>query len=93
MTGDFIGESFLLPNQTTGLTRSPAINASVQCTDYSEEFDYSSGESSTMVSLPLDDRIEYLYTGCCWIPLLPPDSESNWSLKLIVNTKQRADGR
>ena len=45
-----------------------------------------------MVSLPLNARIEYFYQGCCWIPLLPPDAESRWSLKFVVNTKERADG-
>ena len=74
-------------------SRVPPISATVRCTDFNEEFDYSSGENSTTVSLPLNKRIEYLYASCCWIPLLPPDSESNWSLKLIINTQRRSNGK
>lgn len=54
----------------------PAISATVQCTDFDEQFDYSSGEISTSITVPMNKRIEYLYQGCCWITLLPPDQGS-----------------
>lgn len=90
-SGDIIGEGVLIPNpnQTSYSSQIPWINTTVQCTDYNEEFDYSSGERSTSVSLPINEIIEYIYQGCCWITLLPPDSGSNWSLKLTINTKKR----
>lgn len=69
-----------------------SINGQVKCTDFSREFDYSSGESSTTISLPTNSRIEYRYQGCCWISLLSPDAESDWSLPLLINTHRRADG-
>lgn len=69
-----------------------AISALVRCTDYDAEFDYSTGEYSTTVIVPFNKQIEYYYQGCCWIPLLPPDAASNWSLKFVVNTKRRLDG-
>ena len=71
----------------------PSINAQVKCTDFSAEFDYSSGETAVTVVLPANARIEYRYYGCCWIPLLMPDSESDWSLPLVINTYRRPDGR
>jgi hypothetical protein len=80
------------PNNTVQSWMTPFINAEVRCTDYNEEFDYSSGENSTTVLLPLNKQIEYFYQGCCWISLLPPDLGSNWSLKLIINTNRRLDG-
>jgi len=93
-TGDIIGGGILDINQTRNNYSSmiPSINTAVRCTDYNEEFDYSSGETSTTVLLPLNKKIEYFYQGCCWIPLLPPDLESDWSLKFIINTNRRSDG-
>jgi hypothetical protein len=93
-TGDIIGEGIIEidPTRSNYSSIIPAINATVQCTDYNEEFDYSSGETSTTVLLPLNKKIEYFYRGCCWIPLLPLDSESDWSLKFIINTNRRFDG-
>jgi hypothetical protein len=89
-----IGEGILTSNPNNSLYSSitPSIDARVRCTDYNEEFDYSSGETSTMVLLPANSRIEYLYFGCCWIALLPPDIASSWSLRLVVNTYRRLDG-
>lgn len=57
------------------------IEAMVQCTDFSEDFDYSSGEISTPVTLPVTKWIEYFYEGCCWINLLPPDTENRNTTK------------
>ncbi|CAF2662529.1 unnamed protein product [Rotaria sp. Silwood2] len=93
-SGNLIGEGMLVwkSNQNMLSPTVPSINNQVRCTDYNEEFDYSSGENSTTVLLPLNSRIEYLYEGCCWITLLPPDSESGWALKLVVNTNRRLDG-
>jgi hypothetical protein len=95
ISGNMIGEGTLVknPNDTSiASLRVPSINALVRCTDFDAHFDYSSGESTTNVLLPINKRIEYIYSSCCWIPLLPPDSESNWSLKLVVNTYPRPDG-
>ena len=89
-SADTIGEGILTSNSY--LSTIPSISAMVQCTDYNEEFDYSSGESSTTVLLPINKQINYVFQGCCWITLLPPDTGSEWSLKLLVNTKQRSDG-
>jgi hypothetical protein len=96
--GDIIGEGILTNtlnstiNSTLNSSRIPLIDNRVRCTDYSEQFDYSSGESSTTVSLPVNSKINYFYAGCCWIPLLSPDTESDWNLKFIINTNRRADG-
>ncbi|CAF3417555.1 unnamed protein product [Rotaria sp. Silwood1] len=94
-SGNLIGSGTLVSssNQSMSSVTIPSIDTSVRCTDYNEEFDYSSGENSADVLLPINSRIEYLYQGCCWITLLSPDSESDWSLKLIVNTYRRPDGR
>ncbi len=95
ISGNMIGTGTLVKNRNATSIASltvPSINARVRCTDFDAHFDYSSGESTTSVSLPINKRIEYIYGGCCWIPLLPPDSESNWSLKLVVNTYPRPDG-
>ncbi|CAF4597207.1 unnamed protein product, partial [Rotaria sp. Silwood2] len=51
------------------------LPAMVRCTDFNEQFDYSSGEISASVTLPMNKVIEYAYQGCCWIPLLPPDTD------------------
>ncbi len=93
-SGDILGGDILIhnPNSSRYSLEIPSIDTSVRCTDYNEEFDYSSGESSTTVLLPINQRIEYFYAGCCWITLLPPDSESDWSLKFIINTNRRSDG-
>jgi hypothetical protein len=93
-SGNIIGEGVLTdnPNGTYYSSTIPQIDTMVRCTDYSEQFDYSSGESSTTVLLPANKQIVYFYTGCCWIPLLSPDSAFDWSLKFIINTNRRADG-
>ena len=67
-----IGEGQLVSHSIGGHN----ISALVQCTDFSEKFDYSSGEDSTLVTLPINRWIEYFYKGCCWIPLLPPDTDN-----------------
>jgi hypothetical protein len=95
ISGNIIGEGTLDKNPSATSIASltvPSINATVRCTDFDAHFDYSSGESTTNVLLPINKRIEYIYAGCCWITLLPPDSESSWSLKLVVNTYPRPDG-
>jgi hypothetical protein len=89
-SGNIIGDGMLSNNDTSSMI--PFIDARVRCTDYNEEFDYSSGENSTTVLLPLNKIIQYFYQGCCWIPLLPPDSASSWSLKFVINTNRRLDG-
>ena len=93
-TGNIIGEGALVinPNSSSNSLRLASINATVRCTDYNVQFDYSSGESSTTLSLPTSKQIEYLYAGCCWIPLLSPDAASNWNLRFLINTNRRADG-
>jgi hypothetical protein len=93
-SGNIIGEGLLVYNLNSSRNplRLASINATVRCTDYNAQFDYSSGESSTTVSLPVSKQIEYLYAGCCWIPLLSPDAASNWNLKFVINTNRRADG-
>ena len=94
VSGNVIGENVLaaVVNAQNKLRAYPAINASVRCTDYSAEFQYSTGESSITAVLPVNDKIEYIYTSCCWIPLLPPDSASTWSLRFLINTHKRSDG-
>ncbi|CAF3431832.1 unnamed protein product [Rotaria sp. Silwood2] len=93
-SGDIIGSGALqiYGYRNSSISKIPSIDARVRCTDYSEEFNYSTGENSTNIDLPINNRIEYVYSSCCWITLLPPDSGSNWSLKLVINTKQRLDG-
>jgi hypothetical protein len=94
-SGDFIGENFLIGSRKNQLLSMPIplVNASVQCTDFNAEFDYSSGETSTTVLLPVNDRIQYTYSSCCWIPLLVSDAHSDWSLKIVIDTNRRLDGK
>lgn len=86
-----IGEGELV----SSLTKGKNIKAMVECTDFNEQFDYSSGEISTAITLPQNKIIEYFYQGCCWIELLPPDTDQSldWSLKLVINTNRRRDGQ
>jgi hypothetical protein len=91
-SADIIGEDILIDKgSSSSLIRS--ISAKVRCTDYNEEYDYSSGESSTSILLPINRLIEYVYSSCCWIPLLLPDKGLDWSLKLVINTNRRLDGK
>lgn len=85
-------EMYAMNGSISGAYFNP-IDALVKCTDYSEAFDYSVGEISHTIFLPTNSLIEYRYKGCCWITLLSPDTESDWSLPLLINTSRRADGR
>ncbi|CAF1065675.1 unnamed protein product [Rotaria magnacalcarata] len=69
-----IGKGELISSISTQNT----ILAKGQCTDFNEQFDYSSGEISTLVTVPMRNIIEYAYAyqGCCWIALLPPETGS-----------------
>ncbi|CAF2109287.1 unnamed protein product, partial [Rotaria magnacalcarata] len=67
-----IGEGELIGSIFTQNT----IPTKVQCTDFNEQFDYSSREISTLVTVPMRNIIEYAYQGCCWIALLPPETGS-----------------
>lgn len=86
-----IGEGFLDATNTSSRLISQ-IDARVRCTDFNEAFDYSSGEDSITRLMPVNQYIEYVYSDCCWIRLLPPDSGDRWSLKVTINTTPRLNG-
>lgn len=90
-----IGEGSLKGSYLSGSSTNslPIINASVPCTDFNEAYDYSSGEDLIPRMMPSNKRIEYYYKGCCWIPLLSPDTDEAWSLRMVINTQRRSDGK
>ena len=69
----------------------PTFNTNVPCTDFSDEFDYSSGEGTVDVVVPKDVRFTYVSQSCCWINLL--DGGNDWSLALVVDTHRRRNGK
>lgn len=70
-----------------------AISAEVLCTDFSEQFDFASGEKYTTLEIPINKRLTYAYRSCCWINLLPLQDTPSWSLNLAINTNRRLDGK
>jgi hypothetical protein len=78
-------DSEIVPYQT--------ISAQVLCTDFSEDYDYASGEKYTILQIPIDKRLTYAYQSCCWISLLPLQETPSWTLNLVVNTHRRVDGK
>lgn len=84
-----LGESSLLCKSDL----SQSISAQVLCTDFSEEYDYASGEKYTTLQLPIDQRLIYAYESCCWISLLPANDTPSWGLNLLIDTHRRDSGR
>lgn len=70
-----------------------SISTDVLCTDFNEIYDHASGESSVVIQLPINKRLLYTYTDCCWIGLLPNNSQPGWALNLIIDTNRRLDGK
>ncbi|CAF1121256.1 unnamed protein product, partial [Didymodactylos carnosus] len=70
-----------------------SVSGLVPCTDYSELYDYSSGEGETIVTIPTDVRFNYTYASCCWISLLTISAGEGWSLNLVIDTHRRRNGR
>ncbi len=69
-----------------------SISTQVLCTDFSEDYDYASGEKYTMLQLPINKTFVYTFSSCCWIPLLPQLDTPDWILNLVINTHRRIDG-
>ncbi|UJR17558.1 hypothetical protein I4U23_004454 [Adineta vaga] len=69
----------------------PTFSTNVPCTDFNDDFDYSSGEGSVDVIVPRDVRFTYAVQSCCWISLL--EGSGSWSLALVVDTHTRRNGK
>ncbi len=70
-----------------------SISTQVLCTDFSEEYDYASGEKYTIIQLPINKRLNYTFASCCWIPLLPDQSGPDWRLNVVIDTYPRVNGK
>jgi hypothetical protein len=70
-----------------------SISTQVLCTDFSVDYDYASGENDTILQLPIDKRLTYVYSSCCWIGLLPDSNTPPWTLTVVIDTHRRIDGK
>jgi hypothetical protein len=69
-----------------------SISTEVLCTDFSVDYDYASGENSTMLELPINKQYVYKFESCCWIQLLRVGTPA-WSVSLVIDTHPRIDGK
>jgi hypothetical protein len=69
-----------------------SLSVQVSCTDFSDVYDFASGEKYSILPLPINGQFIYSYESCCWIDS-STGASSSWALKVMINTYRRVNGK